>query len=193
MTVPAWTEVQLAIGGALRLARGDRRGLGFFDASIDGFWRSFRAALICYPPYLLHLRFRIDAPVWEAAGVVPILATETIAYVISWVAFPLLILPLARQLGRENRFLGFMVAYNWSQIPQAVLFVLIGLDGVTGLFPPSVVQVAGLLAVIAVLVYQWFIARVALAVNAAQAMVVVIIDVVMGTALGHIAEQLYAP
>jgi len=185
--------ILLAIGGALRLARGDRRGLGFFDASIDGFWRSFRAALICYPPYLLHLRFRIDAPVWEAAGVVPILATETIAYVISWVAFPLLILPLARQLGRENRFLGFMVAYNWSQIPQAVLFVLIGLDDATGLLPPPAVQVAGLLAVIAVLVYQWFIARVALAVNAAQAMVVVIIDVVMGTALGHIAEQLYAP
>jgi len=49
-------------------------------------------------------------------GVAPILITETIAYVISWVAFPLLILPVARQLRREDRFLPFMVAYNWSQI-----------------------------------------------------------------------------
>ena len=191
MTVPAWTEVQLAVGGALRLACGDRRGFGFFDTSIDGFWRSFRAGLICYPLYLLLLSFRIDASIWAASGVVPILAAETIAYVIAWVAFPLLILPLARRLDRENRFLAFMVAYNWSQIPQSVLFVLIGLDGVTGLLPPSVVQVAGLLAVIAVLVYQWFIARVALAVTGAQATLVVILDLLLGTALGRIAEQLY--
>src|SRR5436190_4343571 len=97
--VSAWSEVQLAVGGALRLACGDRRGLGFFDASIDGFWRSFRAALICYPMYLLLLSFRIGAPVWEASGVVPVVAVETIAFVISWTAFPLLILPLARWLG----------------------------------------------------------------------------------------------
>jgi hypothetical protein len=84
-----------------------------------------------------------------------------------------------------------MVAYNWSQIPQAVLFVLIGLDGATGLLPPPVVHVTGLLAVIAVLVYQWFIARVALAVTGAQAALVVIIDVVLGTVLGRIAEGLY--
>ena len=86
----AWTEVQLAVGGALRLACGDRRGLGFFDASIDGFWRSFRAALICYPLYLLLLAFRIAAAQWETSGVAPILAVETIAYVISWTALPLL-------------------------------------------------------------------------------------------------------
>ena len=35
MTVSAWTEVQLAVGGALKLARGDASGLGFFDTSID--------------------------------------------------------------------------------------------------------------------------------------------------------------
>src|SRR5687768_1174023 len=135
-TVSAWTEVQLAVGGALRLARGDRRGLGFFDTSIDGFWRSFRAGLICYPLYLLLLSFRIGTAQWEAAGAVPVIAVETIAYVIAWVAFPLLILPLARWLGREDRFLPFMVAYNWSQIPTTVLFVLIGLNGATGVLPP---------------------------------------------------------
>ena len=95
MSVPAWVEVQLAVGGALRLARGDRRGLGFFDTSIDGFWRSFRAAAICYPLYLLLLSFRVAAAQWEASGIATILVIETISYVISWVAFPLLMLPLA--------------------------------------------------------------------------------------------------
>src|SRR5713101_8096721 len=105
MTSAAWTEVQLAVVGALRLAIGDRRGLGFFDASIDGFWRSFRAAAICYPLYLVLLSFRIGGPQWAASGVAPIVVVETIAYVISWVALPLLNLPVARRFGRADRFL----------------------------------------------------------------------------------------
>jgi len=191
MTVPPWTEVQLAVGGALRLACGDRRGLGFFDTSIDGFWRSFRAALICYPLYLALLSFRVSSASWTQSGVPTILVVETIAFVISWTAFPLLILPLARLLGREDRFLAFMVVYNWSQIPQTVLFVLVGLDGATGLLAPSAAGFAQLVAAIAVLVYEWYIARVALLVTGAQATVVVMVDLVLGTALGRVAEALY--
>jgi hypothetical protein len=190
-TVSAWTEVQLAVGGALRLAVGDRRGLGVFDASIEGFWRSFRAGLICYPLYLLLVVFRVADGQWEISGAVPILITETIAYVISWVAFPLLILPVARQLKRDDRFLSFMVAYNWSQIPQTALFVLVGLDGATGLLPSSGLHFAGLLAAIAAFVYEWYIARIALTVTGAQATLVVIIDLVLSTILGRIAQALY--
>jgi hypothetical protein len=191
MTVPPWTEVQLAVGGALRLACGDRRALGFFDASIDGFWRSFRAAVICYPLYLLLLALRTAEAKWAASGVVTILLVESIAYVVSWVAFPLLVLPLARWFGREDRFLAFMVVYNWSQIPQTVLFALVGLDGASGLLMPSATQLAQLASVIAVLVYEWYIARVALAVTGAQATVIVIADLVLGTALGRVADFLY--
>ena len=191
MTSAAWTEVQLAVGGALRLACGDRRGLAFFDTSIDGFWRSFRAGLICYPLYLLLLGFRVTDAKWAASGIAPILVVETIAYIISWTAFPLLILSVSRWLGRENRFLAFMVAYNWSQIPQTVLFVLLGLDGATGLLAPSAAHFAGLLAVIASLVYEWYIARVALAVTGVQATLIVIIDLLVGTSLGRLAQSLY--
>ena len=185
MTVPAWIEVQLAVGGALRLARGDRRGLGFFDASIDGFWRSFRAALICYPFFLVLLGFRVAAPYWAASGVPRILVVETIGYAISWVAFPLLVLPLTRWLGREDRFLAFMVAYNWCQVPQTLLFVIIGADTAAGLFS------AEFAAAIAVLVYEWYIARVALAVSPAQAVPFVLLDLLLGTVLGRVTTALY--
>jgi hypothetical protein len=191
MTVPAWTEVQLAVGGALKLARGDASGLGFFDTSVDGFWRSFRAALICYPLFLILLAFRVGAAHWETSGVPRIVIVETIGYVISWVAFPLLVLPLARWLGREHRFLAFMVAYNWSQIPQTVLFVIVGADAAAGLFSANVAHVVDFAAAIAVLVYEWYIARVALMVTAAQAVPVVLLDLVLGALLGRITEGLY--
>ena len=191
MTSAAWTEVQTAVGGALRLAVGDRRGLGFFDTSIDGFWRSFRAAVLCYPLYLALLSFRVPGASWTQSGVPTILIVESIAFVISWTAFPLLILPLARLLGRDDRFLAFMVVYNWSQIPQTVLFVLVGLDGATGLLAPSAAGFAQLVAAIAVLVYEWYIARVALAVSPGQAVPVVLLDLLLGTVLGRVTTALY--
>jgi hypothetical protein len=191
MTVSPWVEVQLAVGGALRLAIGDRRGLGFFDVSLDGFWRSFRAAAICYPMYLFLLATRLTSAQWEAAGWPTVLLVETIAYVIAWVAFPLLMLHVAHWLGRDHRFLAFMVAYNWSQVPQTVLLTIIGFDAATGLFPPQIVQFAEAIATIAVLVYEWYIARVALAVSGPQAALVVVIDVVLGTTLGRVAQGLH--
>lgn len=191
MTLPTWIEVQLALGGALRLAVGDRRGLGFFDTSIDGFWRSFRAAALCFPLYLILVAFRVSSPQWERSGVPVVLIVETISYVISWVAFPLLVLPLARLIGRENRFLAFMVVYNWSQIPQTALFVLVVLDAATGLLTPGSVAFARLAAAIAVLAYEWYIARVTLAATGAQAMLVVIADLVLASALGRVASSLY--
>ena len=191
MSVPAWLEVQLAVGGALRLARGDPRGLGFFDTSIDGFWRSFRAAAICYPFFLILLAFRVSAAHWEASGVPRIVIVETIGYVISWVAFPLLMLPLSRWLGREDRFLPFMVAYNWSQLPQTALFVLLGADSAAGLLPHALAQFADFAAAVAVLLYEWYIARVALAVSASQAVPVVLLDLVLGSILSRITEALY--
>jgi hypothetical protein len=191
MTASAWAEVRLALGGALRLAVGDRRGLGCFDASIDGFWRSFRAAAICYPFYLFLLALRISDAQWQQSGVGTILIVETIAFAISWVLFPLIILPLCDALRRDDRFLAFMVAYNWSQVPQTVLFAVIGFDGVTGLLSPAALPGAELIAAVATMLYEWYIARVALAVGAAAAMLVVVIDLLLGTALARIAESLY--
>ena len=191
MTVSPWIEVQLAVGGALRLACGDRRGLGFFDASLDGFWRSFRAAAICYPMYLFLLGTRVTSAQWAAAGWPTVIFVETIAYVIAWVAFPLLMLHIAHWLGRDHRFLAFMVAYNWSQVPQTILLTIIGLDAATGLFPPHIVQFLEAIATLAVLVYEWYIARVALAVSGPQAALVVVIDVVLGTTLGRVAQGLH--
>src|SRR5437667_1604888 len=112
MAVPAWVEVQLAVGAALKLARGDPSGLGFFDTSVDGFWRSFRAGVICYPFFLILLVFRVSAAHWAASGMAHIVIVETIGYVISWVAFPLMVLPLPRYRGHDTRTLPFPVAFT---------------------------------------------------------------------------------
>ena len=65
--------------GALRLAQMDRGGLAFFDRSVAGFWRSFYAAALVLPIYILTLllidRMPTDVGAW---------ALEGIAYAVSW-------------------------------------------------------------------------------------------------------------
>ena len=191
MGTTAWVEVQLALAGCLRLARGDRGGLACFDRSLDGFWRSFRAAVISYPLYLMLLAMRVSIAEWRQSGGWRIVTVETIGYVVAWVAFPLLMLNVVRWIGRAHRFFDFMVPYNWCQLPQSVLFVIVGIESSTGALSDPVSQAIEIAAAIAVLVYEWYIARVALETNATSATLVVLIDLVLGLLITRAAGSLY--
>jgi hypothetical protein len=186
----AWLEARFALVGLLRLVRGDHGGLDCFDRSVDGFWRSFRAAIPCYPLYLVLLTMRIADEDWQRAGGLRIVTIETIAYVISWTAFPLLMLSLTRRIGRAGRFFDFMVPYNWYQLPQSALFVVVGLLPAG---PPGspVAQAIGLAAAVAVLGFEWYLARVALDATRVMAAFVVVIDLVLGALIDWTAASLY--
>jgi len=191
MGTTAWVEVQLALAGCLRLARGDRGGLACFDRSIDGFWRSFRAAVISYPLYLMLLAMRVSVAEWQQSGGWRIVTVETIGYVVAWVAFPLLMLNVVRWIGRAHRFFDFMVPYNWCQVPQSALFVLVGLVSAGGVLSTQASEAMDLAAAIATLLYEWFIARVALDTSGVVAIFVVLLDLVLGVFISRITGGLY--
>jgi hypothetical protein len=191
MGTTAWVEVQLALAGCLRLARGDRGGLACFDRSLDGFWRSFRAAVISYPLYLMLLAMRVGVAEWQQSGGWRIVTVETIGYVVAWVAFPLLMLNVVRWIGRAHRFFDFMVPYNWCQVPQSALFVLVGLVSAGGVLSTQASEAMDMAAAIATLLYEWFIARVALDTTGLVAIFVVLLDLVLGVFVSRITGGLY--
>jgi len=191
MGTTAWVEVQLALAGCLRLARGDRGGLACFDRSLDGFWRSFRAAVISYPLYLMLLAMRVSVAEWQQSGGWRIVTVETIGYVVAWVAFPLLMLNVVRWIGRAHRFFDFMVPYNWCQVPQSALFVLVGLVSAGGVLSTQASEAMDLAAAIATLLYEWFIARVALDTSGVVAIFVVLLDLVLGVFISRITVGIY--
>jgi hypothetical protein len=191
MPARAWLEVKLALAGCWLLARGDRGGLAYFDRTLDGFWRSFRAALLAYPLYLLMLTMRVTTGQWQEVGGWRIVAIETIAYVIGWVAFPLIVLSLVDRIGRREHFFDFMVAYNWAQLPESVLFAVIGIADVSGAFGSSAGGLFEVAAALAVIAYEWFIARVALDTTRTAAAFVVALDIVLGVVVSHAAGELY--
>jgi hypothetical protein len=191
MPVTTWAEVRWALVGCLRLARGDRGGLACFDRSLDGFWRSFTAAFLGYPLFLLLLMMRVSLADWNATGGAQIILIETIGYVISWVAFPLVMLSVLRWIGREQRYFDFMVPYNWCQLPQSALAVVVGLQAESGLVGDPLSQTIVIAGVAAVFLYEWYVARVALEIRAAAATMIVLIDFVLGELVTRAAGSLY--
>jgi hypothetical protein len=52
-----------------------------------------------------------------------VVIAETIGYVIAWVAYPLAAFYLTRYLDRQQDYIGFIVALNWSQLLQLGILV----------------------------------------------------------------------
>jgi hypothetical protein len=164
-------EVVASLYGTWRLARFDRAAIGYFDATLQGFWRSFFAAVLAAPAdFAIQLLFR-PAPLPD--DVFRYGLGLLVVYVFSWLIWPLAAIYLARVLDRDDALLLYLTAHNWAQVP-AVLFQLAVLILALGLLPPAMVTLALLLSVVAVLVYEWFIASIALRIDRLAAAGVVI-------------------
>ncbi len=176
-------EIGSAVYGAWRLAWFDPNGMRFFDRSIEGFWRSFRVALLAAPVSALLIGLDLST-MKVGGGWFRVLVGESIAYVIGWVAFPLLAYYLTEAIDRRAQYLGFIVAYNWSTVVQLGLFLPAVLIDHSHILPNGLGLSLTYAASIAVLVYEWFIVRTALALPGFGAAGVVLVDFVI-SALVH--------
>ena len=180
-------ESALSLYGAFRLARFDPRGMHCFNTAPSGFWRSFSAAVIVAPFYAMLLATAY--PALEATrGSVRFAVAEGIAYVIAWVAYPLVMAWLTRQLDRFDRFIGYIVAYNWAAVLQNAVFIPINMLWITGTLPPNLGFLLWVAAISLILAYLWFIARTALAIAPMAAASVVGIDIVLNLTISTIAH-----
>ncbi len=176
--MPPLGEIFGSLYGALRLARFDAGGLNYFNVSIEGFWRSFFAAGLSFPIFLFfsYLRFmEMGVPVagWHY------LSIEIIFYVIGWVAFPLLMISIVKMLGCQERYLNFMVAYNWTAVVQYLLYLPIGILTVMGVLPAETISLADFVLIIYVIAYTGFVVRHGLGIPVMNVIGVVGIDLTL--------------
>jgi hypothetical protein len=184
-------EVSFGLYGAWRLAWRDRTAMAWFDRSREGCIRSFWAAAICYPGFLLLLLLRL-APAQPQGGAIPqILLIESIGYVIGWTAYPLAALAFCRRIATEEKAFGFIIAYNWSQVLQTLLLLPVAVVAALNLVPDYAVAYADTVAYLAILLYEWMIARISLETGALPALALVLLDVVLGAVLSEVTQSLY--
>lgn len=187
--MPSLAEVLRQLWGAWRLARGDAKGIGVFGDDVRAFWQSFTAALIVLPMYLAMLWLRPELAD-DSADPLRFWLAELATYANVWVAFPFVMLPLATLMGREDRYIRFICAYNWASVLQNALLMFIFVLAGGGLLPPEGEHLLSLIAFVAVLLYTWFIAKTALKIPALQAAGLVVLDFVVGSIVQAVGEGL---
>ena len=113
---------------------------------------------------------------------------EAIAYVIAWVAFPLLMASLARLLDRDDFYIRYIVAYNWAAVLQNLLYIPIAILAAAGVLSIALSNTLGLMALALIVAYTWFITRTALEVAAGMAAGIVGLDFMLNVLINTVVE-----
>lgn len=183
-------DVLTALYGTYRLARLDASGMDYFDVTTTGFWRSFFAAVLVAPFYVLLLSLR-SSGLAENASLFHFMAIEAIAYVIAWVAFPLLMASLVKNFDRDAHYIRFIVAYNWAAVLQNALYLPIAILATSGLLAAAAANTLGLIALSLIVFYTWFITRTALEIPAGMAAGIVGLDFLLSILINTVAGGMH--
>lgn len=171
-------ELSRSVYGAWLLARFDARGVMFFENTTEAFWRSFWAAGVVLPGYGVLLALRsVGTNIGVSAPTAFIVHCFT--YVMVWIAFPFAMFYLARLFDREQWYCRYIAAYNWSVVLQVALVLAVSLVAASGLIPLTAGGVLIRICQLAIMIYQGFIAHVALQATLPGAVGIVLLDFVL--------------
>ena len=178
--MPSYRDIVYGIYGALRLARLDAGAMSYFERTPAGFWKSFFAAVIVAPGFAIIIAYELSqVELGIEAGALRVFLVETLAYVLGWAAFPVLVHQICEATGKREAYIGYIVAFNWSKVIQ--MAVLLPSIALIALGAPA--GDGGWLLRLAVsfliLFYEWFITRTALGVTAMGAVGFVVLDFVI--------------
>jgi len=189
-------EVTRSIHGAWRIARMDPDALNYFDLSIDGFWRSFVALLVVAPFYIMFLILNhgsqpgLELPTGPVVSTEFYVAVKLIAYIIGWLIFPLVMVPISRLLDLSQSYIPYIIVWNWSN----VLVMAVILPTVL-LFPPAdqtgaAAKMVLMGAQITMLFYGFLVARAGLRCKILTAVGIVVLDLLLSLMLSLMAGRL---
>ena len=190
--MPTILEFVYVLRGLGRLVQFDVGGLGYFDRSIEGFWRSFRVALLIAPLYAILIPFDLER-IQPTAGWQHIMITEILAYVVSWLLYPLVAYEICRLIGREAEYPGYIVVYNWSTILIVMANLLVWLPTAMGITEADTSNHLSLIVYVLFLIYLWFIARVALRIDPFSAIGLAFTSCVLTILLSKVHTLLLSP
>jgi len=181
-------EIIYALYGAYRLCRFDRGGMAFFNVTKEGFWRSFFSAVMVAPIRAIMTLIELqNTPFPVEASGERIFLIEATSYLILVFAYPLATFYMCELLGRQQRYFGYIVAYNWVGVLLALLALPFALLGIDDLVPGEIANFAGLGVTAVSLVILWYVARTALEIPGVTATALVAIDFVLSIVIHSIA------
>ena len=177
--MPNGAEIASGVYGAWRMLRFDPRGMAFFDGTVEGFWKSFYAAVLVAPGYAIVVALHLSADP-PATGFLHLLSIEVLAYVVGWLAFPLAAFHLCEWIGKTAGYVVYIVAFNWSKVIQLCLYLPATLINEAGLLPTGLEPLLDLLVALVIIAYQWFVTKVALGMSGFGSAGFIMLDFAIG-------------
>ncbi len=162
--MPSFAEIQRYFAGVWRMMMGRSEGLRLLDLSADGFWNSFFAILVAFPPMVVGWVAISN----ELAGIeiftsrFSLFTRLMLTDLATWI-LPYAILALAaRPAGIADRFVHYVVANNWA----SALFAWVTLPAmlIRLLFPEAadLANLVTFLIFLATMVLSWRLTNVAI-------------------------------
>ncbi len=185
--MPDRQEVIASLYGAYRLARLDPWGMAHFNLTVEGFWRSFFAAVLVAPGYAILVAQQMMAEP-EAFHLGWALLVQGTAYLLGWAAFPVAALVITYALGLTGNYVPLIVAANWAAVLQMALFLVV--LALTRVLPGPLAGILLALVTVSILAYQWFVTRTALQTTGGIALALLLVDVLLNAAITRSADQL---
>lgn len=157
-------DIIRGVWGAWRLARRDTGGMAMFDVSPDGAAKSFVAAALALPLFMVAravaLGFRWPLLLQPA----PLLIT-VLGFIAGWLVMPAVLTWLLPRLGRGQRLADGIVAYNWAalliSLAGFIAFLLVSI----GLVPSQLGFLVLVVVQLVCYVYEGFVLRIALGIE----------------------------
>ena len=171
--------ISVGLSGAVRLVKLDTKGLDYFGDTTADFWRSFLAAAVVIPLFLLYLIIRFVGSDTDSSFPAYLVA-QLLAYAIAWLAFPLIMLYMAPILQKEDKVVRYLVAYNWLSVIQNGVYLPVVILGITGTFAQGLSNFLAMIALMWVLGMTLFVTRKALEVPIGTAAGIVVMDLLLG-------------
>lgn len=191
--MPPRSEIEGSLYGAWRLVLRDPDSLSYFNITADGFWRSFFAAAIVAPLFLISSLLSMDLVADDAAAPAPTIGfvALTFNFVIAWIAYVVLMFPVTRLLNLEARYAAYIIVWNWTAVLQVGLLLVAALMRGSGLFSAGVGDVALIAAVLTSLYIAYLVARAALGCDIPIAVGLVIFENVLHLAVDRTGHALF--
>jgi hypothetical protein len=174
--------------GLWRLSHFDVAGFACFTTDARGFWRSFLAALLCLPVWVLAQIEQISH--LEDAVRLHFILVQSIAYGVAWLAYPLLALKVSDMFGVWPAYYRYMTAYNWFRtVLQLIWLPLLLLNLLPGRLSPGLLALMWLMLQTVEFCYDWFLARRGLGLAATTATALAMIDFLLGLLIDEIGSM----
>ncbi|WP_156176668.1 hypothetical protein [Kiloniella spongiae] len=170
------------MGNALLYMRFNSVQIAPTPVNEENFWKSFFAAVLCIPS-TIYLTIAQPLETEPTIDLFALFLIDSLFYVISWIAYPIIMHLLLLLHKKEKQFGVFIIHYNWLQVWQLLAFTLLFFILQTDLLPDYLGAFLYLITLLYVLMAQAYMTKTTLETGWFSATAFVFFNLVLAQAI----------